>query len=203
MFFTLLMNHLRYLGPNLLGQHWFWTPNLLRALRDLLFLAWPKFLCAARPENQGLVAVEGLNQRKSLPGMHALFPRANRLTDQIINAAIEVHRHFGPGLLESIYEWALVRELELRQLAVTNQRRVVLSYKGRVREDVLRCDVLVESAVLVELKAVEEVLPIHKAQLLSYMQLLELPLGLLINFNRVRLVDGISRLILRGADQPD
>ncbi len=149
------------------------------------------------------MAVETLNRRKSLPEMHALFPRANLLTDQIINAAIEVHRHFGPGLLESIYEWALVRELELRQLAVTNQRRVVLSYKGRVREDVLRCDVLVESAVLVELKAVEEVLPIHKAQLLSYMQLLELPLGLLINFNRVRLVDGISRLILRGADQPD
>jgi GxxExxY protein len=135
--------------------------------------------------------------------MHPLFPRANLLTEQIIRSAIEVHRHFGPGLLESIYEWAFVRELELRQLEVANQRRVTIAYKGGVREDLLRCDVLVESVVLVELKAVDEILPVHKAQVLSYMQLLDLPLGLLINFNRVRLADGVSRLILRGADQPD
>jgi len=78
---------------------------------------------------------------------------------------------------------------------------VTLTYKGGVREDLLRCDLLVESVILVELKAVEDVLPVHKAQLLSYMRLLDVPLGLLINFNRVRLVDGVSRLILRGADQ--
>jgi GxxExxY protein len=135
-----------------------------------------------------------------MAGMHSLFPRASQLTEQIINAAIEVHRHVGPGLLESIYEWCLVRELQLRGLEVAHQRKVTLTYKGSVREDILRCDLLVESAVLIELKAVEDVLPVHKAPLLSYMQLLDVPLGLLINFNRVRLVEGVSRLILRGAD---
>lgn len=135
--------------------------------------------------------------------MHALFPRANILTEEVIHAAIEVHRHLGPGLLESLYEWCFVRELQLRGLGVVHQRKVTLTYKGGVREDLLRCDLLVESVILVELKAVEDVLPVHKAQLLSYMRLLDVPLGLLINFNRVRLVDGVSRLILRGADQSD
>jgi len=132
--------------------------------------------------------------------VHSLFPKASKLTESIIGAAIEVHRATGPGLIESIYEWCLMRELEIRQLSATNQKIVRINYKGFVREDPLRFDVLVEQCVLVEAKAVGSVLPIHKAQLLSYMKLLNVPLGLLINFNVTKLTDGVSRLILPGAD---
>ncbi len=132
--------------------------------------------------------------------MHSLFPKASKLTESLIGAAIEVHRDKGPGLIESIYEWCLMRELELRKLAATNQRIVPISYKGFTKDEPLRCDVLVEECVLVEAKSVEHVLPIHKAQLLSYMKLLNVPLGLLINFNVSKLTDGVSRLILPGAD---
>lgn len=102
--------------------------------------------------------------------------------------------------MESIYEWCFLRELEIRQLSATNQKLVTVSYKGFVKEEPLRCDILVEGCLLVESKSVERVLPIHKAQLLSYMKLLDVPLGLLINFNESKLTDGVSRLILRGAD---
>lgn len=132
--------------------------------------------------------------------MHPLFAKADGLTQQIIGGAIEVHKDKGPGLVESIYEWCLLRELELRRLTATNQRLVTISYKGFAREEPLRFDVLVENCVLVEAKAVERVLPIHKAQLLSYMKLLDVPVGLLINFNETKLTDGVSRLILPGAN---
>lgn len=130
--------------------------------------------------------------------MHPLFLRASKLTEPIIGAAIEVHRDKGPGLIESIYEWCLIRELELRHLTATNQKIVRISYKGFVKEEPLRFDLLVEDCVLVEAKSVEHVLPVHKAQLLSYMKLLNVPLGLLINFNVAKLTDGVSRLILPG-----
>ena len=123
-----------------------------------------------------------------------------KLTESLIGAAIEVHRDKGPGLIESIYEWCLMRELELRKLAATNQRIVRISYKGFTKDEPLRCDVLVEECVLVEARSVEHVLPIHKAQLISYMKLLNVPLGLLINFNVSKLTYGFSRLILPGAD---
>jgi GxxExxY protein len=132
--------------------------------------------------------------------MHPLFLKASKLTSGIIAAAIEVHKDKGPGLLEPIYEWCLIKELELRGLQTVSQKRVVVAYKGFVREEPLRFDVLVEGCVLVEAKAVLEVLPIHKAQLLSYMKLLNVPIGLLINFNEVKLTDGVHRLILSGAD---
>ena len=133
--------------------------------------------------------------------MHPLFPKASSLTQAIIGAAVEVHRDKGPGLIESIYEWCLSRELELCRLPAINQKVVKISYKGFIREEPLRFDLLVEQSVLLELKSVETVLPIHKAQLLSYMKLLDVPLGLLINFNVIKLTDGVSRLILRGADR--
>ena len=133
--------------------------------------------------------------------MHPLFQKASGLTETIIAAAIEVHRDKGPGLIESIYEWCLARELELRKLSCVNQRRVVVEYKGFTREEPLRFDVLVEGCVLVEAKAVEKILPIHKAQLLSYMKLLNVPVGLLINFHEMKVTDGVSRLILPGANQ--
>lgn len=132
--------------------------------------------------------------------MHPLYPKASKLTESIIGAAIEVHRDKGPGLVESIYEWCLTKELGLRQLAFLNQKSIQITYKGFIKEEPLRFDLLVEDCVLIEAKSVEHILPIHKAQLLSYMKLLNVPLGLLINFNMPKLTDGISRLILPGAD---
>lgn len=128
--------------------------------------------------------------------MHPLLHRASKLTERVIGAAIEVHRDKGPGLVESVYEWCMMRELELRQLRATNQKLVRISYKGFWRDEPLRFDMFIEDCLLVEAKSVEHILPIHKAQLLSYMRLLSVPLGLLINFNVSRLTDGVSRLTL-------
>src|SRR3954452_5083999 len=121
--------------------------------------------------------------------MHPLFQRAAGLTETIIAAAIEVHRHKGPGLIESIYEWCLLKELGLRGLSSVDQQSVTIEYKGFTREETLLFDLLVEGCVLVEAKAVENVHPIHKAQPLSYMKLLDVPLGLLINFHEMKLTD--------------
>jgi GxxExxY protein len=133
--------------------------------------------------------------------MHPLLKKASGLTEAIIAAAIEVHRDKGPGLIESIYEWCLLNELALRHLTCISQKSVLIEYKGFTREEPLRFDMLVEACVLVEAKAVEKILPIHKAQLLSYMKLLDVPLGLLINFHEMKVTDGICRLILPGASQ--
>jgi GxxExxY protein len=133
--------------------------------------------------------------------MHPLFAEASRLTQTIIGGAIEVHKDKGPGLVESIYEWCLTKELELHGLNSINQKVIKIHYKGFVRDEPLRFDLLVNGAVLLEIKSVETILPIHKAQLLSYMKLLDVPLGLLINFNVNKLTDGVSRLILPGADK--
>ena len=133
--------------------------------------------------------------------MHPLFKKASELTKVIIGAAIEVHRDKGPGLIESIYEWCLTKELELRGLPFVSQQIVVIEYKGFTREEPLRFDVLVDGCVLVEAKAVQDVLPVHKAQLLSYMKLLNIPVGLLFNFHEMKLTDGVHRLILPGANR--
>jgi len=133
--------------------------------------------------------------------MHPLFQQADQLSGAVIGGAIEVHHLKGPGLLDSIYERCLSRELELCQMRAVNQRGVTITYKGFVFEEALRIDMLVEGCLLLELKSVQEILPIHKAQLLSYMRLLGVPLGLLINFHELKLVDGIHRLILPGANQ--
>jgi GxxExxY protein len=134
--------------------------------------------------------------------MHPLFAKADRLSGEVIGAAIEVHRIMGPGLLERIYERCLLRELELRGIPVRNQEQVVVEYKGAVFEEKLKLDLLIDHCLLVELKAVDDVVPVLKAQLLSSMKLLNVPLGLLFNFHDVKLADGISRLILPGANQP-
>ena len=118
--------------------------------------------------------------------MLPLFQKATGLTETIIAAAIEVHRDKGPGLIESIYEWCMLKELGLRGVAWVSQKVIVVEYKGFIREEPLRFDVMVEGCVLVEAKAVEKVLPIHKAQLLSYMKLLDVPLGLLVNFHEMK-----------------
>ena len=133
--------------------------------------------------------------------MHPLYEKADRLSREVIGAAIEVHRVLGPGLLESIYERCLVHELELRGIPAIRQQQVRIDYKGFVFAEELRFDLLVDGALLLELKAVQEILPIHKAQLLSYMKLLDSPLGLLLNFHELKLVDGIARMLLPGANQ--
>ena len=133
--------------------------------------------------------------------MHPLFQKASGLTEHIIASAIEVHRDEGPGLIESIYEWCLTKEFEIRGLSHVSQKAVEINYKGFTRHEPLRFDILVEECLLVEAKAVEKVLPIHKAQLLSYMKLLNVPVGLLINFHEMKVIDGIHRLIRPGANR--
>jgi len=135
--------------------------------------------------------------------MHRLYLAASGLTSDVIGAAVEVHRILGPGLLESVYEKCLLRELELRGIPATNQERVFIDYKGLQFEETLRFDILINSCLLVEVKAVEHVLPVHKAIAISYMKLLDVPLGLLINFHEEKLTDGVNRLILPGANKPD
>ncbi len=117
------------------------------------------------------------------------------LTKAIIGAAIEVHRHLGPGLLESIYEEALCVELALREIPVERQVSVQIHYKGHVLKG-QRIDLLVNKEVVLELKAVEKVADFAVAQLMSYLKATGLKRGLLINFSKKRLVDGVKRISL-------
>ncbi len=132
--------------------------------------------------------------------LHSLFQKADLLSKQVIGAAIEVHRHLGPGLIESIYQKCLLRELELVGLIAVQQRKVAIEYKGLRFEEDLRLDILVEVCLLLKLKVVSEILPVHKAQVITYLKLLDCPLGLLMNFHETRMVEGISRLMLPGAN---
>ena len=118
------------------------------------------------------------------------------LTRKIIGCAIEVHRTRGPGLLESAYEQCLARELSLANVTFRLQVPIPIEYKGVQLDCGFRIDVLVDEQVIVELKSVEKLLPIHEAQLLTYMKLATVPKGLLINFNVKRLVDSIRRFRL-------
>ena len=119
----------------------------------------------------------------------------NRLTRQIIGAAIEVHRHLGPGLLESAYESCLAYELEQLGLQVERQKHLPLLYKGITIDQGYRLDLLVEGEVVVELKTVEQLTDVHEAQILSYMKLSGCGVGLLINFNVKLLKNGIRRFV--------
>ncbi len=132
--------------------------------------------------------------------MHPLFEKASSLTENVIGAAIEVHRDKGPGLIESIYEWCLTEELKIRKLAHVSQKSVEIRYKGATKQEDLRFDILVDNCLLIEAKSVAKILPIHKAQLMCYMKLLDVPVGLLINFNETRIIDGTYRLLLPGAN---
>jgi GxxExxY protein len=118
------------------------------------------------------------------------------LTEQVIGAAIEVHRILGPGLLESIYQRAICHELTLRGIRHTPQQPVPVCYKGVRLGDDLRIDILVEDILVVELKAIDHLEPIHEAQLLTYLKLTGHHVGLLLNFNVRLLKDGIKRMVL-------
>jgi GxxExxY protein len=119
----------------------------------------------------------------------------NAVTDEIIGAAIEVHRHLGPGLLESTYLPCLQFELAVRKLRWITQLAVPVVYKGMTLDARYRIDLVVEDLVVVELKSVDRLPPVHAAQVLTYLRLTNCPAGLLINFNAAKLSDGLKRLI--------
>ena len=118
----------------------------------------------------------------------------NSLTDAIIGAAITVHRELGPGLLESVYEKCLAFELADRGLSVSTQKEIPVRYKNLTFDCSFRADLIVENKVLVELKSIDQLLPVHTAQVLTYLKLSNLRTGLLINFNVPLLKNGIKRL---------
>ncbi len=124
-----------------------------------------------------------------------MIKEEDRLSKEIIGAAIEVHRRLGPGLLKSAYEECLCRELAIRGLSFERKKPLALSYKGVNLDCGYRLDVVVEGLVILELKAAEKIEPIHEAQLLTYLKLSELKLGILINFNVPLLKHGIKRIV--------
>ena len=121
--------------------------------------------------------------------------RSNELSKEIIGAAIEVHRALGPGLLESAYEVCLCHELILRNIPFERQVPLLVEYKGVKLDCAYRLDILVDQRIVVELKAISEIQPIHEAQLLTYLRLRKLWLGLLINFNVSLLKQGLKRIV--------
>ena len=119
----------------------------------------------------------------------------NRISEKAIGAAIEVHRHLGPGLLESSYHACLCRELELQEITYRSQVSIPLEYKGIQIAKSYVIDLLIEDCVVVELKSVDKLLPIHSAQLMTYLRLLRVSSGLLMNFNVDALPHGIRRIL--------
>jgi GxxExxY protein len=115
--------------------------------------------------------------------MHLTKSQIKDLTYKVNGAVIEVHKALDPGLLESVYHKCLIHELNIREISFTSELIVPVNYKGLQLETELRCDLFIENSIVVELKTVEKLLPIHEAQLLTYMNLLEAPFGILFNFN--------------------
>ena len=119
----------------------------------------------------------------------------NKLTEIIIGKAIEVHKQLGPGLLESAYEECICYELELRRIKFERQKALPIIYKGKRLDCGYRLDIVIDNKIITELKSIEKIEPIHKAQLLSYLKLSGQKLGLLLNFNVPVMKDGIVRLV--------
>ena len=124
-----------------------------------------------------------------------ISPGVERLATLAVDAAFAVHTELGPGLLESAYQACFVQELGLRGVNYQKELPIPLNYKGIRIEVGFRADVVIEQKLLIELKAVEQVLPIHKAQVITYLKLTHLPLGILINFNEVLIKHGIQRVL--------
>lgn len=117
------------------------------------------------------------------------------ITGTVVDAAVKIHRKIGPGLLESVYETLLARSLDRRGLKVERRKTVDFDYEGIHFEGGLRIDLLVEQRVIVELKSVEKLAPVHSKQLLTYLRLMKLPVGLLINFGGATLKEGLHRIV--------
>lgn len=123
------------------------------------------------------------------------YPESD-LTSRIILAAIEVHRHLGPGLLESAYEYCLCRELDLLGISYVRQMALPVVYKGAELDCGYRVDLLVADLVIVELKCADKILPIHEAQLMTYLRMADKKVGLILNFNCALMKYGIKRMVL-------
>jgi GxxExxY protein len=121
----------------------------------------------------------------------------DRLCDDVIGACIEVHRHLGPGLLEDVYKEALAIEFDLRNISFEKEFEFIPVYKGMILNHVYRCDFFIEKSVVLEIKAVQELIPKHTAQTINYVTISKAPTALLINFNEILLRDGIKRLFPR------
>jgi GxxExxY protein len=119
----------------------------------------------------------------------------DELSYNVIGCAMEVHKNLGPGLLESVYEQALVHELSLRGIPVRNQVDIDVNYKGLVISNGFRLDLIVDDELIVELKSVEDLRPLYHKQLLTYLRIMDKRIGLLINFNTTNLRDGIKRIV--------
>ena len=117
------------------------------------------------------------------------------ITGAVVDAAVKIHKELGPGLLESVYEAVLARALERRGLQVERQKVIRFEYDGMVFDEGFRTDLLVEGRVIVELKSVEKLAPVHSKQLLNYLRLMNLPVGLLINFGSATLKEGLHRIV--------
>lgn len=140
--------------------------------------------------------VSSPQRRKELEGyIHKMLKEEDRLSKEIIGAAIEVHRHLGSGLLESAYEECLCKEFEIRNIAFERQKPLALSYKGIKLDCGYKLDIVVEGLVILELKSVNRIEPIYEAQLLTYLKLSGLKLGILVNFNVPVLKKGIKRIV--------
>ena len=119
----------------------------------------------------------------------------NELSRRVIGAAIEVHKTLGAGLLESVYKQCLLKEFDVRKISYVSEAPIIAEYKGLKFDAAYRMDVFVEGALVVELKVVDKLLPVHEAQLLSYLRLTDNRLGLLLNFNVPYLRDGVKRIV--------
>ena len=145
----------------------------------------------------GLNGFQNAAQRKQyMTQEHAEIQCLNEISSGIIGCSIEVHKEVGPGLLESVYEECLCYELKQKGFLCERQKELPVIYKKLELNAGFRIDILIENSVIIELKAIERILPIHKAQILSYMKLMNIKLGLLINFNVPVLKDGINRFVL-------
>ena len=133
--------------------------------------------------------------RGSAPPRETQKRDPNEITGIIIDAALKVHTGLGPGLLESVYEMVLAKELERRGLLVERQKPISIEFDGMHFQDAFRADLLVEGTVVVELKSVEKIAPVHGKQLLTYLRLMNLPLGLLLNFGAATLKEGLQRVV--------
>jgi len=143
-------------------------------------------------------------QGKSFTALRAigLIMDINELSSKIIGAAIEVHKKLGPGLLESVYEECICHELSLRGISFERQKPLPVVYKGKKLDCGYRLDIVVENAIILELKSCEKIEPIHRAQLLTYLKLSDLNLGLLLNFNTPVMRDGIVRIVNKLNEEP-
>lgn len=135
------------------------------------------------------------SQSRKVAKLTVIDSETERLAGEVVDSCFKIHNYFGPGMLESIYESALCKELDKRNLRYVRQQPVPVFYEGDLLGDGFRADIVVENKILLELKACEKLLPVHRAQTLSYTRLLNCSLGFLVNFNNGLIKNGIVRII--------